>query len=56
MATEDDLLGAVPFLATDLSGYVTGENIDVDVGGVSGSFTTHAYALPSFQQYSKYYI
>ena len=32
MATEDDLLGAVLFLATDLSGYVTGENIDVDGG------------------------
>ena len=32
MATEDDLLGAVLFLATDLSRYVTGENIDVDGG------------------------
>ena len=32
MATEDDLLGAVSYLATDLSSYVTGENIDVDGG------------------------
>jgi NAD(P)-dependent dehydrogenase (short-subunit alcohol dehydrogenase family) len=32
MATEDDFIGAVTFLATDLSRYVTGQNICVDGG------------------------
>lgn len=32
MATEEDLKGAISFLATDLSKYVTGQNISVDGG------------------------
>jgi NAD(P)-dependent dehydrogenase (short-subunit alcohol dehydrogenase family) len=32
MASEDDLIGAVTFLATDLSSYVTGQNVSVDGG------------------------
>jgi NAD(P)-dependent dehydrogenase (short-subunit alcohol dehydrogenase family) len=32
MATEDDFIGAVSFLATDLSRYVTGQSICVDGG------------------------
>jgi len=32
MATEKDVLGAVLFLASDLSSYVTGENITIDGG------------------------
>ena len=32
MATEDDMLGAILYLSTDLSSYVTGENIYVDGG------------------------
>lgn len=32
MATEEDFIGAVSFLATDLSRYVTGQNICVDGG------------------------
>ena len=33
MATEEDFRGAIAFLATDLSGYVTGQNLEID-GGV----------------------
>ena len=32
MATEDDFIGAISFLATDLSRYVTGQNLCVDGG------------------------
>jgi NAD(P)-dependent dehydrogenase (short-subunit alcohol dehydrogenase family) len=32
MATEDDFRGAIAFLASDLSAYVTGQNISVDGG------------------------
>lgn len=32
MATEDDLVGAIVFLATDLSSYVTGQNLIIDGG------------------------
>ena len=32
MATEEDLKGAIAYLATDLSSYVTGHNLIVDGG------------------------
>lgn len=32
MATEDDFRGAIAYLSSDLSGYVTGQNIEVDGG------------------------
>ena len=32
MATEDDIRGAVAYLATDMSKYVTGQNLFVDGG------------------------
>lgn len=32
MATEDDFRGAIAFLATDMSGYVTGQNLLIDGG------------------------
>ena len=32
MGTEDDLRGAVAYLASDLSRYVTGQNLEVDGG------------------------
>lgn len=32
MATEDDLIGAISYLASDLSKYVTGQNLSVDGG------------------------
>ena len=32
MATEDDLRGAVAYMASDLSKYVTGQNLAVDGG------------------------
>ena len=32
MATEDDLQGAIAYLASDLSKYVTGQNLSVDGG------------------------
>ena len=34
MATEEDLIGAVAFLASDMSSYVTGQTLTVD-GGLS---------------------
>jgi NAD(P)-dependent dehydrogenase (short-subunit alcohol dehydrogenase family) len=32
MATESDIIGAIAFLATDMSAYVTGQIIKVDGG------------------------
>ena len=32
MATEDDFRGVIAYLSTDMSGYVTGQNIEVDGG------------------------
>jgi NAD(P)-dependent dehydrogenase (short-subunit alcohol dehydrogenase family) len=32
MATEDDFRGAIAFLATDMSAYVTGQNLSIDGG------------------------
>ena len=32
MATEDDIIGAVTWLASDLAAYVTGHNLVVDGG------------------------
>jgi NAD(P)-dependent dehydrogenase (short-subunit alcohol dehydrogenase family) len=32
MATEDDIRGAIGYLASDLSKYVTGQNLHIDGG------------------------